>query len=94
VQTRLTDILPQHALDLLLRISALHDQAPVPVHTSLRAQLRVQELDHVLRMPVHPPADVRKVREHGLLRALARDLRGHDGVPPLLAGELGVVLVQ
>jgi len=87
----LTDVLPEHVLNLLLRVSPLHHQSLGAVHGPLCTQLRVEEVNDVLRLPVHPSADVGKIREDGLLRALTSDLWRDNGVSPFLTGELGIV---
>lgn len=48
----------------------------------------------MLGLPMHPPADLGQVGEHGLLRSLPRHLRGNQGELLLVPGELGVVRVE
>ena len=89
-----TNVLSQHILDLFLRISSLHDQTLSTVDRTLGTQLGVQELQDVLRLSVHPSANVHQVGEHCLLGTFSGDLRGHYRVSSLLSGELGVVGVE
>lgn len=94
VDDGLTDILSEHILDLLLCISPLHHQSLRTVHGPLRAQLRIQELNDVFGLAVHPSADIGDVGEDGLLRAFSGDLRRDDGVSPFLASEFGVMCTE
>jgi hypothetical protein len=90
----LTDVLAQHVLDLLLVEATTEDETLGRVHRALGTQLGVQEHEDVLGLAVKTAADVDEVGKRRLLRSLAGDLRRNDGVPTLLAGELGVVDVQ
>jgi hypothetical protein len=66
---RQTDIASQNVLDLLLRETALDDQARGAVDGASCTHLSKHELDDVLRLPMHTLADVADVREDRLLIA-------------------------
>ena len=88
-----TNVLSQHILNLLIVIPPLHNQPLTTVNRPLRTQLRVQELDNVLGLTAHSPANIGNVGKHGLFRALACDLGRDHGVSAFFTGQLGVVCV-
>jgi hypothetical protein len=91
---RLTNILSQHRLNLLLRVTTLDDQTLSSIDRTRCTQFREQELDNVLWLPVHPSANVWNVGKQSLFCTVTGYLRGCDGVASLLTSEFGVVGVQ
>lgn len=79
-----TDVSPQNVLDLLLLETTPDNQPPATIHTSSRTQLSEQVLNDMLRLPVHPLADITDVGEDTLLVSFPVNARRGDRVP--LAG--------
>jgi hypothetical protein len=48
----------------------------------------------MLGLPVHPPANLGQVGEHGLLRSFSRNLRRNEGELLLVTSKLGIVRVE
>lgn len=66
---KLTDVSPQHVLNLLLLEPSLDDQSPRTIYTATRPQFCKDELHDMLLAPLHPLADIWNVRKDGLLVA-------------------------
>merc|ERR1740129_1642158 len=75
----LFDVLPEKTFCMLLLVITFQDQLPVTCDGALRAELRQNELQHVLRRSLHEAADLCEVDPPHLLGAHPDDLgRLHD----------------
>ncbi len=69
------DVLPQQALDVLGNILSLYDQLLIPSNAALGPKLGHEELEEVLRTPLHHGAYLLEVDPQRLLGQDLRELR-------------------
>lgn len=90
----LNNVTTQNSLDLLLLETTLDDQALGSINGSRSSQLGKQELNNVLRLTMHPLADIGNVGKDSLLVTITHNRGRNNGVTLLLTGKLGVVLTK
>ena len=77
---KLTNVMPENVLDLLLLEFTTDDESTSTIHGSSCTQFSEKVLYSVLWRPVHTLADIRDVREHCLLISFSCDARRCDNV--------------